>query len=300
MPNYRLGGLHIASHFVLPGVPAWQGTGAPDVTISRGQVPDRLPGAQGNTFQVASPSNVRVQFPRVGAFLVEDGQRVTFAAAPAATDKDIALFLLGSVFGLLCHQRGLFPLHASAVEIGGRAFAFAGDSGAGKSTTAAALVQLGHPLLSDDVAVIDLGGKSPMLVSSSPTQKLWGDSLLALDIQAGGRVRPQLDMDKFERHVGDAFGTTPRPLAAIYHLETDTGEDRPMVEPIAGVQAVQAVRRQIYRLQAAQEMGMENRLFMQSAMVASAVPQFTLRRPRSLDQVRVFATAVSESLTTTP
>lgn len=220
MPHYCLCGLHIASDFALPGVPAWQGVGAPDVTISPGHVPDHLPGARGNTFQVAPGERVRVQFPRVGAFLVEGGRRVTLAAAPAATGKDIALFLLGSIFGLLCHQRGLFPLHASAIDIGGQAVAFAGDSGAGKSTTAAALVQLGHLLLSDDISVIDLSGKSPMLVSTSPTQKLWRDSLLALDIQAGGRVRPQLDMDKFERHVGGAFGATPRRLAAIYHLET--------------------------------------------------------------------------------
>lgn len=299
MPDYCLCGLHIASDFALPGVPAWQGTRAPDVTISAGDVPDRLPGTHGNTFQVAADDRVRLYFPRVGAFLVEGGSRVTFAATPTATSKDIALFLLGSVFGLICHQRGLFPLHASAVEIGGRAFAFAGDSGAGKSTTAAALVQLGHPLLSDDLSVIDFSGKTQMLVSTSPTQKLWRDSLLALDIEAGGRVRPQLDMDKFERHVGGAFGATPRPLAAIYHLETDADDGRPMIEPIAGAQALQMVRRQIYRLQAAQEMGMESRLFLQSATIASAVPQFTLRRPRSLDQVRHFATSVSESLAAT-
>lgn len=299
MPHYCLCGLHIASDFALPGVPAWQGVGAPDVTISPGHVPDHLPGARGNTFQVAPGERVRVQFPRVGAFLVEGGRRVTLAAAPAATGKDIALFLLGSIFGLLCHQRGLFPLHASAIDIGGQAVAFAGDSGAGKSTTAAALVQLGHLLLSDDISVIDLSGKSPMLVSTSPTQKLWRDSLLALDIQAGGRVRPQLDMDKFERHVGGAFGATPRRLAAIYHLETDSDDGSPTIESIAGAQAVQVVRRQIYRLQAAQEMGAERRLFLQSATIASAVPQFTLRRPRSLDQVRVFATAVSKSLAAT-
>jgi len=300
MPDYCLGGLHIASDFDLPGAPIWQGTGAPDVTISPGYVPDRLPGARGNTFQVATASTIRVHIPRVGAFLVEDGRRVTFAAAPAATARDIALFLLGSIFGLLCHQRGLFPLHASAVEIGGRAFAFVGESGAGKSTTAAALVQLGHVLLTDDVAVIDLGASSPMLVSSSPTQKLWSDSLRALDIEAGARVRPQLDMDKFERHVGEAFGTTPRPLAAIYHLETASDDGSPMIEPMAGAKAVQAVRRQIYRLEAAQEMGVESRLFIQSATIASAVPQFTLRRPRTLDQVRIFATAVSECLAATP
>lgn len=297
MLDYCLCGLHVSSDFVLPGVPAWLGPGEPDITIKPGHVPDRLPGARGNTFQVAPDARVRVLFPRVGAFLVEVGRRVTFEAAPGATDKDIALFLLGSVFGLLCHQRGLFPLHASAVGMNGWAYAFAGDSGAGKSTTAAALVQLGHPLLSDDVSVIDLSGKSPMLVSTSPTQKLWRDSLLALDIKAGERIRSHLGMDKYERRVGGAFGAIPHRLAAIYHLETISDDGSPMIEPITGAQAMHMTRCQIYRLQAAQEMGCDNRLFLQAAAIASDVPQFRLRRPQSLDQLHGFATAVSATLT---
>ena len=72
-----------------------------------------------------------------------------------------------------------------------------------------------------------------------------------------------------------------------------------MIEAIAGAKAVQAVHRQIYRLQAAQEMGVESGLFLQSATIASAVPQFTLRRPRSLDEVRSCATAVSKCLSAT-
>lgn len=300
MPHYCFSGLHISCEFVLPGVLAWEGGGAPDITIAPGPVPDRLPGAHGNTFQVAGDATVRVQFPRVGTFLVEDGRRVTFAASPAATNRDIALFIQGSVFGLLCHQRGLFPLHASAVEIGGRAVAFMGDSGAGKSTTAAALLQLGHPLLSDDVSVIDLSGESAMLLSTTPTQKLWRDSLRALGVEAGERVRPQLDMDKFERHVGGAFGAAPRPISAICQLETASDDGGAMFEPVAGARAVQMVRRNIYRLQAAQEMGKERRLFLQSATIASTVPQFILRRPTSLEHLRSFAANVSDFLLSLP
>jgi len=48
-------------------------------------------------------------------------------------------------------------LHASGVELNGRAALFLGSSGAGKSTLAAALVQRGYPLVTDDFCVINSG-----------------------------------------------------------------------------------------------------------------------------------------------
>ena len=43
--------------------------------------------------------------------------------APGASSRNVRVFLLGSAFGALLHQRGLLPLHANAVEVDGRAVA---------------------------------------------------------------------------------------------------------------------------------------------------------------------------------
>ena len=64
---------------------------------------------------------------------------------------DVRLFLLGSVWGALALQRGLLPLHASAVGRGRTVHAFTGPPGAGKSTLAAALAARGYPLFTDDM-----------------------------------------------------------------------------------------------------------------------------------------------------
>ncbi len=52
----------------------------------------------------------------------------------------------GPGHGLLLHLRGMLVLHASAIGVGDQAVVFMGDKGAGKSTTAAAMIAAGHPL----------------------------------------------------------------------------------------------------------------------------------------------------------
>ena len=54
---------------------------------------------------------------------------------------------LGMGFGLLLRPRGLVVLHASSVDIDGKAVAFVGNPGRGKSTLALALLEQGHKLV---------------------------------------------------------------------------------------------------------------------------------------------------------
>src|SRR5690606_16473868 len=67
----------------------------------------------------------------------------------------IGLPLFGPVMACLLHRQGLLVLHGSAVVIDGEAHAFLGDKGSGKSTTAAALIAAGLPLVADDVVALD-------------------------------------------------------------------------------------------------------------------------------------------------
>ena len=50
----------------------------------------------------------------------------------------------------LLTSRGIFSMHASCASVGGKGIAFTGNSGAGKSTAAFALMQKGMPILTDE------------------------------------------------------------------------------------------------------------------------------------------------------
>ncbi len=130
-------GLDIQSVIPLPGCVEAEGT--PDVSIRFGEVPDSLPNA--STIRActqARPGQFLLIVDRVAKYLVENGDIITIQPAPGATEDEIRLFLMGSAWSALLLQRGLLPLHGSAVQVNDKAYVLAGPSGNGKSTLAAA------------------------------------------------------------------------------------------------------------------------------------------------------------------
>ena len=116
----------------------------------------------------------------VGRFRIMRGQEIVVQPHPDASQRNIRMFLLGSALGALCHQRGLFLIHANGIQVEQGAFAFAGRSGAGKSTLAAYLENEGFPLICDDVCAVDLSGGAPCVWPGAARLKLWKDSLSRL------------------------------------------------------------------------------------------------------------------------
>jgi hypothetical protein len=68
------------------------------------------------------------------------------------SDRSLGLYVRALAPKLL-FLRGIDVLHAAAVLVDGKLLAFAGESGAGKTTTARAFVSVGAPLVSEDLLV---------------------------------------------------------------------------------------------------------------------------------------------------
>jgi len=162
MPDYTLFGWRVQSTLPLPELLPWRGgSRAPDLVVEVGAVPPvDLDTPSFNPALQICPTGVRVAIPAVATYWVEAGRRVIVQPTMPEDATDIRVFLLGTVLALLCFQRGLLPLHASAVDIGGQALLLSGVSGAGKSTLAAAFSGRGYRLLSDDLCALEMGRDS--------------------------------------------------------------------------------------------------------------------------------------------
>ena len=120
---YSVFGLRVASRIAMPKLTPVEHRGdAPvDVQIDSGTV-EPPPDGQ----RIAARDEALVLDYPPARFRIEAGQTITIEPNPGSSERDIRTFVLGSAFGAICHQRGLLPLHASVVEIDGRAVAFVG------------------------------------------------------------------------------------------------------------------------------------------------------------------------------
>ena len=127
-----------------------------DVTVRRAAVPDSLPraDARGPAWEHAG-GRLLIRHQGGVRFLIEGGDTIRYEAQPGTPPDEIGLFLFGSPWAAVALQRGLLPLHASAVSHAGAVHAFSGASGGGKSTLAAALGRHGLPLFADDLLLLD-------------------------------------------------------------------------------------------------------------------------------------------------
>lgn len=153
---YEAFGLRLSSEISLPELSKAAVDGAvslpTDVVIARAE-PDELWGElrqAGNNF-VRIGNRFLFLIPDTAIYCIEEGARIFVAPLAGADAEKVRVYLLGTCMGALLMLRRTLPLHGSAVVIDGRAYAFLGDSGVGKSTLAAALVHRGYSLLSDDV-----------------------------------------------------------------------------------------------------------------------------------------------------
>lgn len=259
---------------------------APDIHIRRGQVPLTLacPVSSGPTWEIAG-DQLLLRIPGVARFLLQAGRDIVFEPCDHGQSSDIAIFVTGTVFGILLHQRRQAVLHASAVMVGGKAILFCGRSGAGKSTMAAALGNAGYPLLNDDISVIGRDDKdAPVTHSDGRQLKLWQEAADALGLidRLGNPVR-----DGLSKHY-----VTPRssigetlPIGAVYVLREARAPRKSGIARLNIADAARAVTGNAYRPLLVTAMNQQS-LYLQAAMaISKSAGVFVLTRPKEFASI---------------
>lgn len=213
-------------------------------------------------------------------FVVEQGRRITIQPEERTSSELLRAVVAGELLAAILRQRGLLVLHASCVARDGKALAFMGQSGWGKSTLAAAFLGSGYRLVCDDLLAVDLSRAQPQAIPSSPRIRLLDDVGHAFKTTLG--ALPVRDgLAKCELALEDAFEESPVPLLGLYVLEpgyTDCNEIIPLTPTAASLQLVRHTR--VTRL-------LDSHIHLtshlnQCAQVVSRTRVATLRRVRSL------------------
>lgn len=253
---------------------------APIVEARLEPMPEILPGSRNIAKGVdVAGDEVLLTMAGTARYLVRGGKEILIDPDPQASPRNVRLFLLGSALGIICHQRGLLPIHANAIVSGGAAYAFGGVSGSGKSTLAAYLSRAGYQLLTDDVCVIGLDDRGkPMAWPGLPRIKLWGDASAAFGHDVSELERVIEDMDKYQVPFPPAPARRAVPFRRLYLLSRAEEGEASSISPLRGQAAMQAVMANTYRRLYVEPMGLGAAHFQLCAALLSHSEVFEAKR----------------------
>ncbi len=276
---YTAFGLLIASEVDLPDLYRAPGSvESADVTIRIGDIPPLA--AEERPGLTVRGSAALLNIADVGRYWINDGREIVIDPAEGVSNRDLRLYLLGSAFGALLHQRRVLPLHANAIEIEGKAVAFSGKSGAGKSTLAAWFHDRGYRMISDDVCAITFSETGrPIIQGGLPRLRLCRDALAASGRSAADFEQSFDGVDKYDVPAPSAGPTGAVPLGAVYMLGSaaSSGSSGSATQ-LVGIEAVDALVANTYRGAFAREMGAAQQNLLGCLSVMNSVPLFRADR----------------------
>jgi hypothetical protein len=291
----------------LPGCPGDRTPGrTPDWTVAPGQPagggapPQWLhtwhaPGGQPVMAVARQGGRYLLEFFDLARFVIDfDEHRIEAIGAAGCTPATLAHLLLDQVLPrAVCHE-GRMVVHASAVGLGdGRAVAFTGVSGRGKSTLAAAFLRAGHRLLSDDCLLLENVSGRVCALPAYGSLRLWEDSADALfSVSEQGRLNAA-QMAHYSRKrvlrpaaeaVGDGDGRLPLEALFLLAPPAEAGDDAVRIEPAGGMDAIMALVEAQFALDVSDQEAIR-RGFEAVKRVAGGAPVFRLRFPRRYDRL---------------
>lgn len=276
--RYKAFGFNITSDFPLEGL--LPSDGPPEVFIREGRVSVAMPESGGaHAYTVLENNGFAFRIEDIGTFVITGGNLIVFERHHNCDEDSFILYILGTCMGALFMQRGMLPIHGSALELEGKHIIITGESGAGKSTLAATLNQRGYSFLADDIAALgEEEGSGFHIFPAFPRQKLWRDTAERLYGNVDTLSRIPGIRDKYHVSMEGRFITEPRQPDALFELTVHSGKEV-VVSPVNGPDKLMLILRNVYRPELIDFLGKQPEYFLKCSRLASSLPVFHIERP---------------------
>ena len=276
---YSAYSLKILSEVELPGFRSEQ-SGGEDISIKKRLKDQDVALVNKKVAFFITENSIEFIFPFGSKFVVSQGSSITIISRGETDPRLEALALQGVVFAALMSQRGKMVLHASAIELQGRAVILVGDKGQGKTTLGLKLLSMGGRLLSDDVTVLSFENGRAMILPGPPSVKAWPDSLghIGVDPHSCPRLFEETDKRLYCVPVS-ATSSTPIELIRLFFLkETDSV----VIRKMGGADKLMTLGANVYlaRFEGSRTGGEIGRDFMHGAHLAQHYEAYVVGHPR--------------------
>jgi hypothetical protein len=258
-----------------------------DIIIFEQPVFDTLPHFthQANHFGVdmllqVNGKNLLIVIKDIAKFYIENAEIIHIERQESVSDEDVTLYLLGTCLACLNMLRGVFALHGSAIDTAQGSVLFIGNSGVGKSTTAAKMIAKGYKLQADDVSFIIFDADhKPWVYPAYPQLKLWDTSVEKLGIEKQDLEYVSPLWQKFRVSNALNFQAEPRPLFRIYELKPSENVQIE-VKTLHKFDKIKVLFENTFRNYMIQVLQLEKEHFEFSAKLATSVTLKYVTRPK--------------------
>ncbi|MEN8144865.1 MAG: hypothetical protein ABFS14_07925 [Gemmatimonadota bacterium] len=197
----------------------------------------------------------------------------------------VELYFLGLVLAFWLERAGTVTLHASAVEIDGKAVGFLASKMGGKSSLAATFVQADFSFLTDDFLALRFEEDVWWTSSGFPQMRMWPDQARhftddvdALALVLAGEEKRRVPI------AAEAFCSGRNPLAALYIPERGAETAGQIeIDTLSPRDAVIELVRESFLTRLLESAGLHGRRLAAFVSLARQVPVRRIRYPNGID-----------------
>lgn len=288
--HYQLFGIHISSNFELTELSRTKERNQALIRIVFCESTIQFQQYYSNSSEdqlVFENESMYLHIPNIAQYFLKKttlGIHIYVCAYPQAQRLAVLSWLYGSMLTAALQLCDRYALHASGVIYQDQLYLFAGNSGRGKSTIAASLVDRGFLFFTDDKCVIEQDHNNKLFARSSfNIMRLWRESEENLDTTGlfDHAEKILVTKDKKQMIVNDQFrGKSSYEIGAIFILGTPTSTDDYVFRSLAGVTKVMALRNNTHRLAYVKKFNRTGQHWSHITNLSKSLDVYLVRRPK--------------------
>lgn len=222
-----------------------------------------------------------MQVEGVANFYALNGKEIEYTPVDDASPESIQLYLNGSVYGAILHQRHILPMHGSSFAVKGNGVMLCGESGTGKSSLTAAFSLNDFNFLTDDISPVVFIENVPYILALSDRIKLWDDSLNHLDLDKSELKRISPDTEKYYYKI-EKGNSDPVSLKIIYMLSIHDHNETIITE-VSGSGRFSSLYSEIYRAEFLNGMPENEKIYFSNLVdISNNVRIYKVNRPGAI------------------
>lgn len=283
---YRVYGLNIESTIQVPELEMIDSNSNIDVRMSYGQVNQEIKDLiEEGKCSKYSKQSMWFNIKDVAIYHIYNGDTIVIQPYEGASIKQIKLYILGSVMGMILLQKNIVAIHGGGIVMNGKGCVFTGPKGSGKSTITTALRKKGYKFISDDVCSID--SNKLTINHGFGYQKLCEDTMdkFGYDVEQFEIFRGDLNKNKYIVPAFNEFIKEDIKLDSIFELSVGD-VNKVEIEEIQGSQKMDKFINNIFRVEVLKYAGgIEVLYFKKCLNIVKNIKWFKVTRPRDVFSV---------------